>query len=88
MAMEIPRRLLDECVELMRQNRGTRALYLVQSYGVTSFGQLQRICEQAGVRTWRDPLTDEEVQQRQDAQMKKEQPFEESAGSRDVFEIE
>ena len=88
MAMEIPRRLLEECVELMRENRGTRALYLVQSHGIESFGQLQRTCEQAGVRTWRDALSDEEIKQREDARAKKENPWEESAGNREVFEIE
>jgi len=88
MAMEIPPRLLRECVELVRDNHGQRALYLVQSYGITSFGQLQRACELAGVRTWRDPLSPEEIRERQEAAYKKEQPFEESDGSKQVFELE
>ncbi len=86
--MEIPRHLLEECIELIRNNRGSRALYLVQSYNITSFGQLQRACEAAGLRTWREPLTEAESREREEARAKKEQPFEESAGSGRVFEVE
>lgn len=88
MAMDIPRRLLQECVELVRDNHGSRALYLVQSYDITSFGQLERACEQAGIRTWRVPLTEQEVREREEAKLKKENPWEESAGSRDVYTLE
>ena len=87
MATEIPRRLLLECVELVRDNRGTRALYLVQGHGITTFGQLQRACEAAGIRTWRDPLTAEEIRKREEAKIKKGQPFEESSGSGRVHEL-
>ena len=86
-ATDVPRRLLQECIELVRDNRGTRALYLVQSYGITSFGQLQRACEAAGLTTWRVPLTEEQIREREQAKMKKEQPFEESAGSGSVYEL-
>ena len=85
--MEIPRRLLLECVELMRDNHGTRALYLVQSYGITNFGQLQRACEAAGIKTWREPLTEEEIRQREEARLKKEQPFKVSDGNKQVYEL-
>ncbi len=87
MATDIPRRLLLECVELVRDNRGSRALFLVQSHGITNFGQLQRACEAAGIRTWRDPLTAEEIRKREEAKIKKEQPFEESSGSGRVHEL-
>ena len=87
MATDIPRRLLQECIELVRDNHGSRALYLVQSYGITTFGQLQRACELAGLRTWRDPLSEEEVRQRQEARLKKEQPFKVSDGNKQVFEL-
>jgi hypothetical protein len=74
-------------VELVRENHGSRALYLVQSYGITSFGQLQRACELAGLRTWRDPLTEAEIRQREEAKIKKERPFEESLGDGKVHEV-
>lgn len=52
--MEISRKILEEAVELMRQQRGNRALDILRNYNITTFGQLEHWCQQYGVRTWRD----------------------------------
>ena len=52
--MNIPRRLLEEAAQLMKQSRGREALKIVQNYNITSFGQLERLCREYGIETWRN----------------------------------
>lgn len=52
--MEVPRRAIEEAVNLMKQGRGGAALDRVRDYGITTFGQLERWALDFGLETWRD----------------------------------
>jgi len=68
---DIPPKLLEKAVEEMRNQRGSVALNLVREYDIRTFTQLERACREAGVRTWKEPLTPEEIAERE----RKESPY-------------
>lgn len=51
--MEVPRRVVEEAVALMKQQRGNQALDIVRNYDITTFAQLERWCNYYAIPTWR-----------------------------------
>jgi hypothetical protein len=66
--MDVPRRVLEEAVQLMRQSRGNAALDRVRDYGITTFGQLEFRCRENGIPSWREdpPVRAEESKKDED----------------------
>ncbi len=52
--MEVPRKAIEEAVNLMKQGRGNAALNRVRDYDITSFAQLERWANDLGIETWRE----------------------------------
>ncbi|MBI3921698.1 MAG: hypothetical protein HY318_09795 [Armatimonadetes bacterium] len=51
--MDVPRRLVEEAAELMRQQRGNEALNRLRNHNITTFSQLENLCRLMGVETWK-----------------------------------
>ena len=77
----IPRHLLEECVRLIREQKGYYALQRLKDYNIATFAQLERELRRRGIPTWKDPAPRKSSEEGED-----DYPFEESTGSGKVWE--